>query len=199
MEDRYYAVRLITGEKRIAKGWEELAQITKNFPVDTKVNLFPDYESAYNFIYSNLTYKKKEAVAYVDGSYNRNTGYWGYGVILFPKDDEDEHWEFSGKGNKYNQHWNIAGELYASAIATREAIAKGFNELTICYDYEGIEYLVTGKWKIKSELSNKYALTMRDYINFITLHFEKVKAHSGDRFNEMVDKLARKACCGDED
>ena len=30
--------------------------------------------------------------------------------------------------------------------------------------------------------------------NFVSFRFVKVKAHSGDRFNDMADLLAKKAC-----
>ena len=59
------------------------------------------------------------------------------------------------------------------------------------YDYEGIEHWVTGKWKAKQLLTQRY----RDYVqkSGVSIQWVKVAAHTGDYWNEYVDQLAKQA------
>lgn len=90
-----------------------------------------------------------------------------------------------------NRHRNVAGEI----IAIRKAIAwcqlNGFNEVTIHYDYQGLASWVTGRWKVKTPFTQDYAHYVQNA--GIRIHWTKVKAHSGELGNEIVDKLARGA------
>ena len=62
-------------------------------------------------------------------------------------------------------------------------------ELSIYYDYTGIREWVVGSWKAKKELTQKY----RDYVRAsgIKIHWVKVESHTGVKFNEMADEIAR--------
>jgi len=51
----------------------------------------------------------------------------------------------------------------------------------------------TGKWKAKTELTKKYKKLYDYYSKFIEINFSKVKAHTGNTYNELADKLAKKA------
>ena len=75
--------------------------------------------------------------------------------------------------------------------AVRVAMVSGFSKIEIRYDYEGIEKWVTGAWKARTELTQKYAASMRQWGASITLCFEKVAAHSNVYYNEMADKTAK--------
>lgn len=65
------------------------------------------------------------------------------------------------------------------------------DDFTIYHDYEGIEKLITGEWKCKNELSLRYYKLFNELTYGKSYKFHKVKAHSGDYYNEMVDKLAK--------
>lgn len=136
----------------------------------------------------------KNITAYVDGSYDREYQCWGYGIVLLPKEDREAHYELTGNGTKFKQHWQIAGELYGAAIATNWCIRNGYKHLNLYYDYEGVEKWATCKWKLRKPLAIQYSMIMRDYMTMIDITFHKVKAHTGDRFNEMADRLAKSAC-----
>lgn len=134
---------------------------------------------------------------YVDGSYNKTTGYYGWAYIgIIPTENNfDIVLQGSGTDNIANSIWNVAGELCAVTSAIISAYNSGINDLDIYYDYKGIEEWAMGRWKAKNEFTKKYV----DFINKckdlgITLRFHKVKGHSGDEYNDMVDKLAKKAC-----
>lgn len=131
-----------------------------------------------------------KAIAYVDGSYDKSTGMYGYGAVII---SDGVNKEFHGYGRDVDGIWNVAGELAGVQAACRYALANGYDELHVCYDYEGIEKWATGAWKAKKPATKAYA----DYINNevtargLKVTFEKVKAHSGILYNERADKLAK--------
>ena len=45
--------------------------------------------------------------------------------------------------------------------AVRTAMISGFSKIEIRYDYEGIEKWVTGAWRSKTELTQKYEVFIR--------------------------------------
>lgn len=132
-----------------------------------------------------------QAKAYVDGSFNPALGRYAYGLVCFHPDGETE--EYCGSGNSPDAlaQRNVSGEMIASMLAAKWAILNGYSELEIYYDYVGIEAWVTGAWKAKNELTQKYRDAMRGWQNKIKISFVKIPAHTGDRYNEMADKLAK--------
>lgn len=51
----------------------------------------------------------------------------------------------------------------------------------------------TGEWNTRNPVTSDYANKIREAARQIEISFRKVKAHSGDTFNELADKLARQA------
>lgn len=124
--------------------------------------------------------------AYVDGSYKNNR--FGVGCYCITKDDT---YKLKASGiDTFNMH-NVAGELYGAVLATQFAIKNGFKEILIIYDYHGIEKWVTGEWKSKNKFTQSYAKKMSELSERITIKFKKVKAHSGNTYNCIADKLAK--------
>ena len=66
-------------------------------------------------------------------------------------------------------------------------------QLILRYDYEGIEKWSSGEWKAKNVLTKRYVDFMKDKSNFVQISYQKVKAHSGDYYNEEADRLAKAA------
>jgi len=89
------------------------------------------------------------------------------------------------------RHRNVAGEIMASRKALAWCQLNEIKEMTIHYDYQGLESWVTGDWKGKTSFTQDYAQIVQS--SGLTIHWVKVKAHSGESGNEIVDKLARGA------
>ena len=135
------------------------------------------------------------AMCYTDGSFNAVTGVWGYGAVVFEEDVEgDTLFEFSGHGTKDAEHRNVTGECWGAVCGVKQAIALGYTKVYVCYDYQGVEMWATHKWNANNEMTQKYASIMYALGKQINIEFQKVAAHTGVRYNEMVDAIAKRAC-----
>lgn len=132
--------------------------------------------------------KKKGAVAYVDGSYNQVAGICGYGIVFFDQDGSDPELI---SGNCYGGSWNVSGEIVAALEAVRKALSYGCESIDIFHDYMGVSEWVTGNWRAKTPETVRYSRKMLDYLDMIKISFTHVKAHTGDRWNEEADRLAK--------
>lgn len=130
-------------------------------------------------------------VAYVDGSFDEKIGKYAFGcIILTPRGETIKE---SGNGNEPDSLAirNVAGEMLGAMYAVQWAINNGYHDLEIHYDYEGIEKWAQGEWRTKNVLTKKYADFMKEKSGILKISYQKVKAHSGNHYNEEVDKLAK--------
>ena len=134
---------------------------------------------------------KVVVTAYVDGSFNKETNEYGSAAILLI--DGEIVAKESSSGSKMNSMRNVAGEISAAALAVKTAEQFLPDELIIRYDYEGVASWPTGKWQAKNDYTKKYAAFMKRKRTF-PIRYEHVKAHTGDKYNEMADDLANEAC-----
>ena len=132
-------------------------------------------------------------IAYVDGSYEHSIKKYAFGCVFLLPDGTIYVENGSGNNPDSAKLRNVTGEMLGSMFAVRWAIKNGFSRLEIRYDYEGVEKWVTGAWKSKTELTQKYAEAMRRWSNQVSLKFTKVAAHTNVYYNEMADRLAKQA------
>ena len=156
--------------------------------VKDKENIFiPDI-----FKSSKSLIEKETPFAYVDGSYNIKTKVYGYGGFL-SINGEREYIQGNGNDEEMASMRNVAGEILGAIAAIQKALELGLKELTIYYDYEGIEKWATGKWKTNKVATKQYAKYCKEVGNFISLNFVHVKGHTGVEGNEIADKMAKEA------
>lgn len=130
-------------------------------------------------------------LTYVDGSFEESIGKYSFGCVFITP----EHCIYGEYGNGDNeqslQHRNVTGEMLGAMYAVKTAMMNGFQKVEIRYDYEGIEKWVTGAWRSKTELTQKYTQAMREWGRSIEIRFTKVAAHTNVYYNEKADKLAK--------
>lgn len=166
---------------------------------------FSSEEQAINFIESTTNDNKRnipldslenigdfEAITYVDGSYNSTTKECGFGVVFFSSKGKEE---FSKKVeiSKFSEYRNVTGEIFGCIFAIKKAIEYGFKKIYIHYDYTGISNWALGYWKTNNELTQFYKTEFLKLNKKIEVEFIKVEAHTGDKYNEEADILAKKS------
>ncbi len=131
-------------------------------------------------------------IAYVDGSYNIATKEYGYGAVIITDKGEIELYD-KGIDEELATMRNVAGEIKGAEAAMRYAAENGYKKLTIYHDYEGIAKWCMGEWKTNKEGTKAYKQIYDEFSKHIDITFVKVKGHSGDKYNDMADALAKKA------
>lgn len=192
---KVYAVRKgkITG---LFYSWSECEAAVSGYPgAEYKGFLTEDEAKEYLGYKTSKEDKKEELrlIAYVDGSFDAAIGKYAFGCVILTPDGDIIKESGNGDNPESLAIRNVAGEMLGAMTAVRWAIKNGYDNLELRYDYEGIEKWATGVWKAKNTLTQKYAEYMQRQQNHIKISFRKVKAHSGDYYNEEADKLAKEA------
>lgn len=130
------------------------------------------------------------AVAYVDGSYNVATKEYSCGVV-FLMGTEEIHMAKKGESTELATMRNVAGEILGAELAMRKAVELGVRSLSIYHDYQGIASWCLGEWKTNKEGTKAYKEYFDSIRDRINIRFVKVKGHSGDKYNDMADELAK--------
>lgn len=137
-----------------------------------------------------------ELFAYVDGSKLGDSEGYGSGIVLLDKDRNilAKHTVF-GNSPEFVSEKQIAGEIEAALYALEFAQKNNYKSIEIYYDYEGIKQWAEKTWKRNSNSAIYYSERFDNIVKDanLSVHFSKVKAHTGDKFNEMADRLAKQA------
>ena len=135
--------------------------------------------------------------AYVDGSFDSSSGRFSCGVVIVETDAEGrtETTELNAAfdDEEAARQRNVAGEIMGSKLAIDHCIANGVKAVEIYHDYEGIGAWADRRWKANNTLTQGYRDYVADARKNMDIRFVKVKAHAGNKYNELADKLARKA------
>ncbi|MEK6324413.1 MAG: RNase H family protein [Acidobacteriota bacterium] len=125
---------------------------------------------------------------YVDGSFIN--GATGFGAVILKDGKVVDELSGAVDASEVNNTRQVAGELIAVKEALKWCREHLINEVSIYYDYLGIEKWATGKWKAKQPLTQEYARFVRECP--IKIHWHKVDSHTGNRWNDRADALAKK-------
>ena len=125
---------------------------------------------------------------YTDGSYFNGKYSYGYAFIK----DGQVIYESNGVGEDLEaaKMRNVAGEIAAVQHAVEKAKTLDVR-IRIYHDYSGISLWVSGDWQAKNKFTQAYVAFMRAHQGMY--EFKKVTGHSGDQFNDYVDRLAKEA------
>lgn len=200
---KYYAVRkgFKTG---IFTTWNECQSYVQGFS-NAEFKSFSSESEAREYLNNDVASYHEESpkknstailknIAYVDGSFDGQSKTYGFGgFIIYEENGKKCVRVVQGADNDpdMSKMRNVAGEISGAMRIIEEAIYLGLKEITLYYDYAGIENWVTGVWSCNKYETNQYASFMRESSKQIRIHFHKVAGHSGDTGNEIVDTIAK--------
>jgi ribonuclease HI len=185
-KQKFYAIKT-PNESKIVMTWAECEKLTHG----VKGVLFKSFGSraeAEAWISGMEAPVPDGLRVFVDGSFSPGFPKSGWAFVVTENDVEIARG--SGITAFDAESRNIDGEVMASFQAMRWLDANDKTG-TICHDYEGIARWAKGEWQAKSNIAKRYVAAAKPFLHRVS--FEKVEAHTGVKWNELVDKLAKDA------
>ena len=200
---KYYVVRK-GRNPGIYLTWEECKKQVDGFS-NAEFKSFHSESEAREYLNNDVTsYHEKSPkkdsttilknIAYVDGSFDGRSKTYGFGgFIIYEENGKKCVRIVQGADNDpdMSKMRNVAGEISGAMRIVEEAIYLGLEEITLYYDYAGIENWVTGVWSCNKYETIQYAGFMCEASSQIRIYFHKVAGHSGNTGNEIVDTIAK--------
>ncbi len=193
MAKKFYAVKngYNTG---IYETWAECKAQVSGFS-GAVYKSFPSLNEAQAYINNEASKGNNavtEAVAYVDGSYDLKTKRFSFGVVMFHAGNE-QHFSESFDDAELAEMRNVAGEIKGAEKAMQFCLEEGVKSLTIYHDYEGVAKWCIGEWQARKTGTKAYKAFYDLASEKVQIQFVKVKGHSGDKYNDLADQLAKEA------
>ena len=129
---------------------------------------------------------------YVDGSHLN--GATGYGVVILKDGAVVAECRGPVASAEAGGTRQVAGELRAVEEGLTWCRQHGVGEVEIFYDYYGVEKWATGAWKANQPMTQAYGRAVRQ--SGVRIRWRKVAAHTGDRWNDRADALAKQGALG---
>lgn len=188
---KFYAVK--NGRKiGIFESWDECKRQVTGFS-GASYKSFLSREEAENFLKGeNEIHEKSDVYAYVDGSFSKEKLEFSYGAVIFNKGEVLEFFEKFSDPELISMR-NVAGEIKGAEFVMRYCLENGIKKTDIYYDYMGIEKWCTGEWQANKPGTIAYRNYYNSLKDKLKVNFIKVKGHSGDKYNDLADSLAKKA------
>lgn len=193
-KQKYYVVK--EGHtKGVFLSWDACKKMVEGYK-GAVYKSFKDPYEAMDFLLEktdDISMENDTIEAYVDGSFDSTNKAYGSGVVLIKNGEIIE--EISRKGtNEDNLPMrNVAGEIEAAMISMKYCYDNGYDNLVIYFDYNGIEKWCTGEWKANKKGTQEYKEFCEKVKKSVKIKFIKVKSHSGDKYNDLADLLAKKS------
>lgn len=189
---KYYAVRkgITTG---IFTSWDDCKASVSGYS-GAEYKSFPSLAQAQAYLDGDAgeTFETDRIAIYVDGSYNSVTEEFSYGmVVLLPEGEITFSKKYSDAA--LSSMHNVAGEIKGAEAAMQYAIDYHLKKIAIYHDYEGIAKWCLGQWKATKDGTKAYQAFYENARKQVDIQFVKVAGHSGDRYNDLADHLAKEA------
>ncbi len=135
-------------------------------------------------------------IIYTDGACSGNPGSGGWAAIIFNKRSGQKSKKIGGEIETTNNRMELMAIIHALESIPKESCIQIFTDSK--YVINGIELWIK-KWKINDWIgSNKKKVKNKDLwmkLDMLSMQFHIkwnwVKGHSGNKYNEEVDRLAR--------
>ncbi|MFV0504310.1 MAG: 2-C-methyl-D-erythritol 4-phosphate cytidylyltransferase [Lachnospirales bacterium] len=191
-KQKYYAIA--KGKKTgIFTNWNECKSYIAGFSGAVYKSFFT-VEEAEDYINSYSVPKEPNSPlrCYVDGSFKNATKEFSYGLVVL-ENNEEKYFFHKYNNEKMASMRNVAGEIYGAMTAMDYAVKNNCTSVDIFFDYEGIEKWALGLWQANKNGTIKYKEYFNKIKDKVNINFFKVEAHTGDKYNEIADSLAKQA------
>lgn len=142
-------------------------------------------------------------LAYTDGSVMGSIASpspIGYGGVIVDADTDTIIHQYYGTVPvdypEFDSGRNVGGEIAAAVHAARWALRNLYYHLTIVHDYEGVGKWPTRQWKTKQQMTREYVRIMDDLSRHLMINYTWSRGHSGNKYNDIADTLAKKGSGG---
>lgn len=192
-KQKFYAVR--QGRKTgMFLAWDECKKQVMGYPGAIYKSFGTEAEAKeYLGISTPIEKISSDAVEiYVDGSYHAATKEFSYGMVVLI-DGKEEKFSQKMSDPELAQMRNVAGEIKGSEAAMQYALDHKIPSIIIYHDYQGIASWCNGDWKANKAGTIAYRDFYQKAKEKVHIEFRKVKGHSNDKYNDMVDELAKEA------
>lgn len=206
MNKKFYAVK-IGNKPGIYTSWEECKeQIShfkgaryKSFESEEEAKKYMNQEAVVHTKENPIDLSKLDIYAFTDGSYDKATRVCGWGSYIIQKFPDGAQLDTQITGwcemKEDDNTRNITGELRAVMDTLNYCHEHKIQEITIIYDYQGVECWANNEWKTNKPITTTYKKYIDDARDKwgMTINFIKVKGHSNVEGNEIADALAKES------
>lgn len=143
---------------------------------------------------------------YTDGACSGNPGAGGYAFYIIPESKLEPILSYGGKANTTNNHMELMAIVKALKHVARSkhrvTDVTLYSDSAYCVNSivnEYVNFWAANGWKTKQgkEVKNRELwetyVEIRKEFPMLKVKFVKVKGHSGNKYNELVDKAAKSA------
>jgi len=129
----------------------------------------------------------EKVTIFTDGSYANGQELYAFVILL----GDTEVARGYGSCSLLQGARNVSGELEAAYRACKFAYDNGASRIHLYADYEGVKFFALGMWTARTPVAIEYQKLI--WTIPIPIDFEIIRGHSGNKYNELVDKLAKSA------